>query len=420
MGNDNGDCGSMWESLAIGQGAHLHEVGHSFGAPHRDHGIMECGYRQDWPKNFLAKTAYCRALRTEGLTVDSNTPNDARWHITDALSFRVLPHFRLPSDPVLSSEDRTSKPKIAVDFADDAQGQDQDPILRITAAIGIARVTFNDETEDKPTPVTPARALQYTESELLGRFDQSKPLQLSVLGFNGKETKVANAWHFFTNKTFIRIPGSSIRLTKRMVSSNSVMEDLENNTYQWAQLLRKRGSNGVVHRATSIDLRVGCSWDGGVVRYEDGTVSHWGPMCHRSREPFSFGGHASEVIDLPEGVAITRIEVHSQDTDYMEGVRMYLADGTARGELNSYDDKSTDIHVLEPGPNETIVGFFGTSSKVGFTGVLNFGIITVSKDVGLDGLPDVVYDMPELKNTAGLGDGKNKKVRVLLASTEDT
>lgn len=34
VANDNGECGTMWEACAVGQGAFLHEVGHAFGAPH--------------------------------------------------------------------------------------------------------------------------------------------------------------------------------------------------------------------------------------------------------------------------------------------------------------------------------------------------------------------------------------------------
>ena len=46
-----------------------------------------------------------------------------------------------------------------------------------------------------------------------------------------------------------------------------------------------------------------------------------------------------------------------------------------------------------------------------FTGVTESGIITEPKDVGLDGLPDAVFDMPELENSAGLGENCNDKSR---------
>jgi hypothetical protein len=113
VGNDNNECGTMWEACSIGQGAFLHEVGHAFGAPHTT-GIMARGYAQDWPKNFLSRTAYCAHTKQAGATViDGETMNDARWDISDALSFKVLPHFKLPTDPALSREAVTAEPKCA-------------------------------------------------------------------------------------------------------------------------------------------------------------------------------------------------------------------------------------------------------------------------------------------------------------------
>jgi hypothetical protein len=58
VGNDNNECGTLWEACSIGQGAFLYEVGHAFEAPHTT-GIIARGYAQHWPKCFLSKTAYC-------------------------------------------------------------------------------------------------------------------------------------------------------------------------------------------------------------------------------------------------------------------------------------------------------------------------------------------------------------------------
>lgn len=41
--------------------------------------------------------------------------------------------------------------------------------------------------------------------------------------------------------------------------------------------------------ATKIDLRVGCLWDGGVVYYQDGHKSHWGPMWRPGGQEHHFG-----------------------------------------------------------------------------------------------------------------------------------
>ena len=107
--------------------------------------------------------------------------------------------------------------------------------------------------------------------------------------------------------------------------------------------------------ATKIDLRVGCLWDGGVVYYQDGHKSHWGPMWRPSGQEHHFGifsvsfllqlsftnstklgGHASQKIELPPNVEIKKIQVNrGANNAIMDGVRMYLSNGTVAGELNA-------------------------------------------------------------------------------------
>lgn len=389
VGNDNGQCNTMWEACAIGQGAFLHEIGHAFGSPHRS-GIMERGYAQDWPKNFLPKTAYSGHLKTEGVLVDPhNTPNKARWNLADALSFRMLPHFRLPIDPIISGEERYASPEAYAEHTDD-EGPTK---LVISSSSGIVRFTFNHTETSQPlgwTHNAPKR-IEYTESSLEERFDRSQSLHLNILAYNGKETNIGNVWKLLASRTFIRIPGSDIRLAKRLVFS----DESDTRRYEWAQLLHEKGKDGNLHRAVSIDLRVGCLWDGGVVKYADGHTSHWGPMRTYGRK-HQFGGHASQKLRLPEGVEISSVEVVPRD-----GVRVHLSDGTSAGELNARHN--SDIVRLTPSPDEIIVGFYGKSERGGgFCGVEEFGIITVKRDVGIAGLPDSVWDMDELKNTSGM------------------
>lgn len=399
VGNDNGECDTMWEACAIGQGAHLHEVGHAFGLPHRK-GIMERGYAQDWPKHFLSKTAYCRHHKSEGVVISDSTPNNARWDLADALSFRVLPHFQLPTDPLVSVHERNAVP-LAQAVPDMPDMQDSSMDLHISSPCGIARISFNGDEEQEPTALKPCKEFIYSEAELERRFDRSKPLRLGVLGLNGKELSINNAWNVLMATSFIRVPGTSIRLSKHHVCGAGMNEG-DDDRYEWAQLLREKGTDGIVYPATSIDLRVGCVWDGGVVEYADGHQSHWGPMRHDGQE-HSFGGHASEEIEIPAGVQVKYIEVNRGDCDEMEGVRVHLSNGEAAGELNAEHDSSNVVR-LEPAANEVIVGFYGKSQKDGFCGVVEFGIITAPKEIGLERLPASVYDLPELKNTAGMDD----------------
>ncbi|EOA86620.1 uncharacterized protein SETTUDRAFT_162850 [Exserohilum turcica Et28A] len=353
VGNDNGECTTMWEACAIGQGAHIHEVGHAFGSPHRP-GIMERGYAQDWSKNFLSKTAFSGHLRREGVLVDpATTSNKARWNLADALSFRMLPHFRLPTDAVPSDSEKKARPDVQA-----VQENEESPMtLQITSPSGIARVTFNLTEHTQPPNWLDAapRTMDFSETELEQRFDRTQPLSLSILGLNGRERHIQDAWKLVRSRSLIRIPGSDMRLRKQLVFSSD--DDAEhagqNAAYTWAQLLVERGADGRLHRAVSIELRVGCLWDGGVVRYGDGHVSHWGPMRRHGRK-HRFGGHASQTLRLPRGERIAAVEVKPCD-----GVRVYLANGAAAGELNAYaPEDDGEIVRVEPRPNEQIVGFF--------------------------------------------------------------
>jgi hypothetical protein len=243
VGNDNGQCGSMWEACSIGQGAFLHEVGHAFGAPHTT-GIMARGYAQDWPKNFLPKTAYCAYTKTEGaMVVDGETENDARWDLSDALSFKVQSHFRLPTDPVMSREALAAEPNVQVVYE---EVEVEFLRLVISCHAQIVRLQFNDTEEATPTVAAPVSKLQFTMDELESRFDRSQPLTLDVLGMNGKSRVVGNVWKLFSQVSFIRIPGSSVLLSKRSFMSNRYQESKDDNlkSWDWAVMLKEKGADG--------------------------------------------------------------------------------------------------------------------------------------------------------------------------------
>jgi hypothetical protein len=278
--------------------------------------------------------------------------------------------------------------------------------LNVSCPAGLVQVTFDGQDEKLPAVGDGQliKNLTFFEPELTREHDRTKPLTLSVLAYNGKQLKVADVWKLLANTSFIVVPGTSIRLYKRSVQ-NECLEDrgaeADQISYNWAQLLKERGPGGNLSRAVTIDLRVGACLDGGVVYYADGHKSHWGPMRRGGRE-HRFGGHASEEIGLQPGVEITRIDINrGRSDDCMDGIRMHLSDGTVKGELNC--DPSMAVSLM-PGPDEVIVGFYGRSNRNGFTGVTEFGIITAPKDVGLDGLPEIVFDLPELRNTCGLGE----------------
>jgi hypothetical protein len=243
VGDDNGECGTMWEACSIGQGAFLHEVGHAFGAPHTT-GIMERGYAQDWPKCFLGGTAYCSAKKTQGVTVvHGKTSNNSTWDLSDALSFSVQSHFWVPTDLQVDAEDLKAEPSVLV--VEDSQDSLK---LVISSPAQICQVQFNGILEPGLSVTEPVRELHFTMHELEARYDRNDALTVDILGKNGKSRKIGNAWRLFSNLSFIPVPGSSVKLQKRSIMSpdqeSKRNDDDKRNTWKWAVLLNEKGKDG--------------------------------------------------------------------------------------------------------------------------------------------------------------------------------
>lgn len=322
VGNDNGECVSMWRSCAVGQGAFLHEVGHAFSAPHTS-GIMARGYSKDWPKCFLAKTSYCARDKTEGVEpVMSDTPNDCRWDVRDMLRFANLQHFRLPS-----YSPRDDKPP-SFEVCDD---EDFTRVV-ITCQAGIAQVLLQGKEEASPSLSNPQTSVQYTLDELESRFDLLEPLEVEVLAMNGKHQKT-DLSRLLSSRSSIRVPGTSIRLQKQSVGDGEPDKD----DWQWAVMLKKRGRGGELIPAHKVDLRVGCGLDGAVVYYKDGTTVPCGPRGKNGNDP-DMGGHQARKIAIPKGVNVVKVAVTRGSSWGLQGLRMWLSNGKAMGALNRGQD----------------------------------------------------------------------------------
>lgn len=103
VANDCGESGSNWEAANIGIGAHLHEVGHLFGCPHQESGVMLRDYVR-LNRTFLLREPYSTRTKLPGLRL-CRMEDECNWHRLDVLRFRYHPCFRLPSDEPLISQD---------------------------------------------------------------------------------------------------------------------------------------------------------------------------------------------------------------------------------------------------------------------------------------------------------------------------
>ncbi|KAJ5630602.1 uncharacterized protein N7484_010702 [Penicillium longicatenatum] len=417
VGNDNGECDTMRGACFVGQGAFLHEVGHAFGADHTT-GIMARGYSKSWAMNLIEHKTNDKVV------------NDSRWDLRDVLQFKLLPHFALPGDMPVPKGFKNAAVSIQLDLdmADRMNDDEElrDEFIKISCSAGLAQVKIrNGNEEPKVLFADTEWTGQYTAFHINTSqegFDRTEPLKIIALGMNGKERVVADAWKLLKEKPYILIPGSNVVLRKQSVRSEQLEGEINDDEFvQWAMLLKHRGQDGQLHRATAIDLRVGCTMDGAVVHYADGRHENCGPARNRQGRPHTFGGHASEKHDLPEGQTITKVRLRTQGRHWggsLSGIRMTLSNGAQWGCLHDdqggdnydsdeaeddddgEDDESDDEHegssviALEPNDDEVVVGFYGTSySGSGYT--FEFGILTAPKEVEL---PDVVYDMPQLTN----------------------
>lgn len=325
VGNDNGECTTMWEACTVGQGAFLHEVGHAFSRPHTK-GIMTRGYSRNWAQVFLAKTSKSLCTGAQGLApVTPETKHDCHWELSDMVRFANFPHFRIPMDgPAHSSEAPT------VWLKDD----DVDDTLRIAlfAKAGFASVVLAGKTLSTTSVEKPVTTLFFTVDELENEHNRDKPLKLYVLSMNGQEASF-DLWAFLKTRSWIKIPGSNIRVTKKAVGKGDVTEGM----WPWAVMLRKRSASGALVSANKIDVRVGCGLDGAVVHYRDDTVIPCGPRGKNGRDP-DMGGHQARKLALPKGVEVTKIAVcrdKNPNSGNLRGLRVWLSNGKAIGALNN-------------------------------------------------------------------------------------
>jgi hypothetical protein len=96
VANDCNESGSNWEAANIGIGAHMHEVGHLFGCPHQESGVMLRDY-VTLNRSFTTREPFSTRTKAKGGLVLQK--DECGWHRLDCLRFRSHPSFALPGEP---------------------------------------------------------------------------------------------------------------------------------------------------------------------------------------------------------------------------------------------------------------------------------------------------------------------------------
>ncbi|KAL2194553.1 putative peptidase family-domain-containing protein [Corynascus similis CBS 632.67] len=212
VANDCNDAGTSWEAANIGIGAHLHEVGHLFGLPHQESGVMRRDY-VTLNRTFLTREAYSTRTRSKGGPVSQE--HECTWHRLDCLHFRSHPCFRLPNDPVLNPDDSV-------------QGWPmENGILTVTAATGVAYVEIYGEGDDAchawieypPENGGPVhRSVTLNEQDLRARLSEGMrkgKLRISVKSYGGGSLEVDDLSKLCSKETAcLRIPSAMPGLPK--------------------------------------------------------------------------------------------------------------------------------------------------------------------------------------------------------------
>jgi hypothetical protein len=206
IANDCNESGSSWEAANIGIGAHLHEVGHLFGCPHQQNGVMLRDYVR-LNRSFVVREAYSTRTRSPGLKV-CRQEDECGWHRLDVLRFRYHPCFRLPGDESLSQDD-------SIQYFPAGNGR-----IICSAPTGISFVELwidgddlcrywidftNTDSRNSSLP----RQVTLTESDLRARLPEDKKkvkLALEIFSGGSRKERIDDMDDLLSRKNVVSLP----------------------------------------------------------------------------------------------------------------------------------------------------------------------------------------------------------------------
>ena len=317
VANDSGEAGSNWESANLGIGAHLHEVGHLFGCPHQENGIMLRDYVQ-LNRSYLTKEPFSTRTKAQGLKVC--LPNDeCGWHRLDALRFRFHPAFRLPNDAPVSADDSVQVWPV------------ENGKILFSASSGIAFMELykdGDEfchdyieylnTESSPNGLP--KQITITESELRQKLfgtEKEKKKKIRLVVFSGAlgSYTVEDVGALKSKSSLVKLPKSQTGY-KSGILGHSSMEGSE------PQQLLLESAFVSTKLLTSIKVYHGRALDGLEFCYEDMTSQLFGK---RGGKP----GGDEFVLDVRRGEILLGFYVRAGS--WIDGIEILTSQGRKSG-----------------------------------------------------------------------------------------
>lgn len=239
VANDCNESGSSWEAANIGIGAHLHEVGHLFGCPHQENGVMLRDYVR-LNRTFMIREPFSTRTKAQGLKV-CRQEDECNWHRLDVLRFRHHPCFKLPGDEPVSGQDDS------VQYVPVGGGR---IICSSSSGISFAEIYIEGEdvckhwidymSPDPRSTVIP-RQITITESEIRSKLPENKrkgKISLRVFSGNSRSDTISDLDELLSKTYTVNLP------TMRQAPKKD--EGLTMNAY-----------NNVVSLGRTLDTRLG-------------------------------------------------------------------------------------------------------------------------------------------------------------------
>jgi hypothetical protein len=206
VANDCNESGSSWEAANIGIGAHMHEVGHLFGCPHQETGVMLRDYVR-LNRTFLVKEPFSTRTKQQGLRI-CRQEDECAWHRLDVLRFRYHPCFRLPSDEPVPSDD-------SIQYFPIGNGK-----IICSAPSGISFIeigTHGDElirqwidfTNSDPRHSVIPRQITLAENDIRAKLPEDKKeakLSLTIFCGSSRSEKIEDVEELLSKKNTVKLP----------------------------------------------------------------------------------------------------------------------------------------------------------------------------------------------------------------------
>lgn len=267
VANDCNESGSSWEACNVGIGAHMHEVGHLFGCPHQESGVMLRDYVR-LNRSFTTREPYSTRTKEKGGVV--LTKDECTWHRLDCLRFKSHPCFQIPGEVQRSSDDSVNVWPV-----------DNGNII-ITAVSGVAFMEIRIDGDEvchywqefgdgNGNGAIQAHVL-LTEQEIRSRLPEEKKkakLSLSIKSHGGGSCEVAD-YNVLTSKA------SKLKLSNGQMAFRGTKlgaSQMEGSTPEEVVFSSALQQNKLM---TSVRLYHGLALDGIEFFYEDATSQLFG------------------------------------------------------------------------------------------------------------------------------------------------